>query len=61
MLLVLVLAGLAVAVLSRRSAWVRDRLPVPATTILAWTAAGAVGLGLADVGGGAGRTVLAGA
>ncbi|MBW0254080.1 YihY/virulence factor BrkB family protein [Cellulomonas sp. PS-H5] len=60
MLLVLVLAGLAVAVLSRRSAWVRDRLPVPATTILAWTAAGAVGLGLADVGGGTGRTVLSG-
>lgn len=60
MLLVLVLAGLAVAVLSRRSAWVRDRLPVPATTILAWSAAGVAGLALADVGGGASRTALAG-
>lgn len=60
MLLVLVLAGVAVAVLSRRSAWVRDRLPVPATTILAWSAAGVAGLALADVGGGAGRTALAG-
>ncbi|NHT17491.1 YihY/virulence factor BrkB family protein [Cellulomonas sp. IC4_254] len=61
MLPVLVLAGLAVAVLSRRSAWVRDRLPVPATTILAWSAAGVVGLALADVGGGTGRTLLSGA
>lgn len=61
MLLVLVLAGLAVAVLSRRSAWVRDRLPVPATTILAWAAAGVAGLALADVGGGTGRTLLSGA
>lgn len=47
MLVVLVLAGLAVAVGSRRVRWVRDRLPVPATTILAWAAAGVVGLTLA--------------
>lgn len=61
MLVVLVLAGLVVAVLSRRVRWVRDRLPVPATTILAWTAAGVVGLVLAQVGDGAGRVVAAGA
>lgn len=61
MLVVLVLAGLAVAVLSRRVPWVRERLPVPATTILAWTAAGVVGLTLASVGDGAARVVLAGA
>ncbi|MCG7288152.1 YihY/virulence factor BrkB family protein [Cellulomonas sp. ACRRI] len=60
MLLVLVLVGLAVAVLSRRLAWVRDRLPVPATTILAWGAAGVVGIALAPVGTGTGRVVLAG-
>ena len=60
MLLALVLVGLAVAVLSRRLAWVRDRLPVPATTILAWTAAGVVGIALAPVGTGTGRVVLAG-
>lgn len=60
MLLVLVLVGLVVAVLSRRLAWVRGRLPVPATTILAWTAAGVVGIALAPVGTGTGRVVLAG-
>lgn len=61
MLVVLVLVGLAVAVLSRRLPWVRDRLPVPATTILAWTAAGVVGLVLAPSGAGALAAVLAGA
>jgi membrane protein len=59
-LVVLVLAGLAVAVLARRVRWVRDRLPVPATTILAWTAAGAVGLALAPAAEGSAGAALAG-
>jgi hypothetical protein len=37
-------AGLVVAVLARRVAWVRQRLPVPGSTILSWVAAGLVGL-----------------
>ena len=60
MLVVLVLAGLAVAVLARRVRGVRDRLPVPATTILAGSAAGVVGLTLAPDAEGAGGVVLVG-
>jgi membrane protein len=59
-LVVLVLAGLAVAVGARRVRWVRDRLPVPATTILAWAAAGVAGLTLASAADGTARVVLAG-
>jgi membrane protein len=59
-LVVLVLAGLAAAVLARRVRWVRDRLPVPATTILAWTAAGVVGLALAPAAEGSAGAALAG-
>ncbi|GIG25031.1 YihY/virulence factor BrkB family protein [Cellulomonas denverensis] len=50
--------GVLLSVLVRRSAWVRDRLPVAATTILTWTVGGMTAVGLAGMGAGTGRTVL---
>ncbi|MEV7974034.1 YihY/virulence factor BrkB family protein [Cellulomonas sp. NPDC089187] len=50
--------GLLLSVLARRSAWVRDRLPTAATTILTWTIAGLTALALAGRSAGWGRTVV---
>lgn len=50
--------GVLLSVLVRRSAWVRDRLPVAATTILTWTVGGMTAVGLAGMGAGTGRTLL---
>lgn len=50
--------GVLLSVLVRRSAWVRDRLPTAATTILIWTLAGLTALLLAGTDEGTGRTLL---
>lgn len=60
MLGTVLLVGLAVSVLARRLRWVRDRLPVAGSTILAWSAAGIAGLSLTSVGSGAVRATVAG-
>ncbi|WP_158609691.1 YihY/virulence factor BrkB family protein [Cellulomonas triticagri] len=48
MLATTVVVAVALAVLARRVPWVRRRLPVAGSTILAWTAVGATGLALAS-------------
>lgn len=47
MLATTVVVAVAVAVLARRVPWVRRRLPVAGSTILAWTSVGVAGLALA--------------